>query len=565
MADTVPPKAAAAPPAPPPVLHSPAPSAATPEADVQPSGALTRSTVALATPHVDSPPPSPIRPHGVGIRGLTLSRGSQMFDGRFGRIFRSLPAADFGANDDESAKNLAKLAAAMVSPADPADPKDGADNEESGIPAVYTYFGQFIDHDLTFDPASSLMKQDDPDALVDFRTPRFDLDNVYGRGQDDQPYMYDGNGKFLQGRALTGAAANPNARDLPRSAGNPARAIIGDPRNDENVIVSQLQGLLHRFHNKAYADLAPQGFSFEEVQTEVRWHYQWVLIHDFLPTLVHPEVFNDVLPHVAKNTDVIRDKPNLRFYRPRDSAFMPLEFSVAAYRFGHSMVRPGYRLSESIKPLSVFTPGGGGLTGFQAFPSSWAIDWNLFADLAPRDPKSIQRTQLAYRIDTSIANPLGALPKSVGFDPSTLALRNLLRGWRLRLPTGQDVARTMGVTPLADDEILIGKFTGDPADIVGPITKIDPVFKNNCPLWTYILAETNKNQVETVLKTTAGNVTFKTPKLGPVGGRIVMETFVGILLADSSSYLSRDPLWKPDYAINGRFHLADLIATALKA
>src|SRR6185437_15636315 len=115
----------------------------------------------------------------------------------------------------------------------------------------YTYFGQFIDHDLTFDPASSLQKQNDPDALVDYRTPRFDLDNVYGRGPDDQPYLYEDGRTFILGRKLSGAQANPRARDLPRSAVNdakshPHRAIIGDPRNDENVIVSQLQGLFHR-------------------------------------------------------------------------------------------------------------------------------------------------------------------------------------------------------------------------------------------------------------------------------------------------------------------------------
>ena len=133
-------------------------------------------------------PPKTFRPHG-GVRGANLSRGSLLFGGPFGRIFRAVPPADFGADDPTTLSNLAALAAAMTSVADPQDPKDGPDSEESGIPAAYTYFGQFIDHDLTFDPASSLQKQNDPDALVDYRTPRFDLDNLYGRGPDDQPYM----------------------------------------------------------------------------------------------------------------------------------------------------------------------------------------------------------------------------------------------------------------------------------------------------------------------------------------------------------------------------------------
>ena len=130
------------------------------------------------------------RPHGVGIRGFTLSRSSPLFEGPFGRMFRALPPADFGPTDADSLSALAVPSRATMT-ADPDPAKDGPDDEESGIPAVYTYFGQFIDHDLTFDPASSLQKQNDPDALVDYRTPRFDLDNVYGRGPDDQPYLYE--------------------------------------------------------------------------------------------------------------------------------------------------------------------------------------------------------------------------------------------------------------------------------------------------------------------------------------------------------------------------------------
>ncbi len=200
--------------------------------------------------------------HGTTIRGLTLSRGPSFFGGQFGRMFRALPPAEFGETDSQTEQNLLTLGKAMV--ADPDPVKDGPDPEESGIPAAYTYLGQFIDHDLTFDPASSLQQQDDPDGLVDFRTPRFDLDCVYGKGPDDAPYLYTSDGRFIQGRPLSGAASNPNARDLPRSQPtdptkpedikNARRAIIGDPRNDENVIVSQLQGLFHRFHNRLMAD-----------------------------------------------------------------------------------------------------------------------------------------------------------------------------------------------------------------------------------------------------------------------------------------------------------------------
>jgi hypothetical protein len=510
------------------------------------------------------PSPAQFRSHG-GVRGADLSRSSPLFEGRFGRIFRALPPADFGADDQASLAALGVLADKMTSVADPADPKDGPDAEESGLPAAYTYFGQFIDHDLTFDPASSLQKQDDPDALVDFRTPRLDLDSVYGRGPDDQPYLYEDGRRFLRGRPLTGAAANPRARDLPRSqptvAGQPRRAIIGDPRNDENVIVSQLQGLFHRLHDRLA--LANPAWPFERVQREVRFHYQWVVLHDFLPAIVSKGVLHEVLPHLGRHVGLRAERPRLEFFHVRDHGFMPLEFSVAAYRFGHSMVRPGYRLSETVGPLSIFAADTlQALTGFREFPSQWAIDWNLLIDLAPRDPDDTTRLQLAYKIDTSLVNPLGHLPPSVAVSPSILALRNLERGWRLRLPTGQDVARAMGVPPLRDDQILIGKFTGDPADVIGRIDAIHPAFRENCPLWTYVLAETVETEV--AIKTTRGDRKIRTRQLGPVGGRIVAETFVGLLLADSSAFLAQDPLWTPCLAEKGVFGLCELIAAALQ-
>jgi hypothetical protein len=523
------------------------------------------------------PSPKAFRPHG-GVRGANLSRSSLLFGGPFGRIFRAVPAADFGPDDPTSVSNLQALAAAMTSVADPNDPKDGPDNEESGIPAAYTYLGQFIDHDLTFDPASSLQQQDDPDALEDYRTPQFDLDNLYGRGPDDQPYMYTADGmSFVLGNPMTGAPeVNANAHDLQRNQQTPARALIGDPRNDENKIVSQLQGLWHRFHNRLVKDNPT--LSFPQIQQLVRFHYQWILVHDFLPTIVDKDVLAGVIPHTHHGKPIL-SQSNLRFFHFRDEAFMPLEFSVAAYRFGHSMVRPGYRINSTVGPQPIFKFGANAqdLRGFQAPPLDWAIDWRRFIDLVPldygtlvdvpsqTDPTNINRLQLAYKIDTSLVNPLGVLPASVAVNPSILAERNLLRGWRLRLPSGQDVARAMGLAPLTDDQIVIGKFTGDPADIVDKSIALvgdGKGFVNNCPLWTYVLAETIKTT--TTLNTLQGEQKIDTFKLGPVGGRIVAETFVGLLLADSSSLVSLNPLWEPTaLMVNGVFGLREMILYAL--
>jgi hypothetical protein len=292
---------------------------------------------------------------------------SPLFDGRFGRLFRSLPPAVFGASEADNIANLIKLGAAMSSDADPADPKDGKDDEESGIPALYTYLGQFIDHDLTFDPASSLQKQNDPDALVDFRTPAFDLDNVYGRGPSDQPYLYDGGDAFLLGDPIHGGT-DPRARDLPRNSAQVRRALIGDPRNDENTLVSQLQGLFLRFHNRILAD--NQGISFENAQSLLRFYYQYVILHDFLPRIIHSSVLDQVKTHGRY------DRGKLAFFLPKNGPFMPVEFSAAAYRLGHSMVRPGYQLNDEVL-LPIFPDPPRlpeGLTGFRALNPAWGLD-----------------------------------------------------------------------------------------------------------------------------------------------------------------------------------------------
>src|SRR5438128_10284587 len=217
--------------------------------------------------------------HGE-IRGLEAHGRSDQFEGRFGRMFRTLPPAQFDAGV------LHDLAAAMTAEfeATPTPETEADDEENTGISAGYTYLGQFIDHDITFDPVSSLQRQDDPDSLVDFRTPRFDLDCVYGRGPEDQPYLYRSDGvRMLLGRRLTGNEQDKNSRDLPRiaSGAEPRRAIIGDLRNDENVIVSQLHASFLRFHNRV-ADVL-KATTFGEVQRAVRWHYQWVVLRDFLP------------------------------------------------------------------------------------------------------------------------------------------------------------------------------------------------------------------------------------------------------------------------------------------
>jgi hypothetical protein len=495
-------------------------------------------------------------------------------------MFRSLPAATYGKTDADSRTHLMALGAAMTSSFDA--PKDGNDAEESGIPALYTYFGQFVDHDITFDPMTTLVQHSDPDALTDFRTPALDLDNVYGRGPGDQPYMYDSGGpKFLLGDKLSNGAP-----DLPRNNANPRRALIGDPRNDENSIVSQFQCLMLRFHNRVVDDNPT--LAFPELQKVVRWHYQWVVLHDFLPKIVS----NSVLEMLK--TDGKYDKAKLKYFHWKNDPFMPVEFSVAAYRLGHSMIRPGYRLNDDdttllpIFPIPPNTvpeiPAGilDGLTGFQAMAANRGIDWARFIDLEgdirpiggdpdvvkPADAKMKARLQFAYRIDTSLVTPLSVLPASIAGDPPpSLPQRNLIRAFELGLPTGQDVARAMHITPLEDDKIMIGKAVDkpDPGDVKGTIADIPALapFKGKCPLWTYILAEAAQTQTSLTIPVTESKK-ISTPQLGPVGGRIVAEVLLGMMFGDNDSFLSAHPNWVPTIRSKGaKFALRDIVAYAL--
>ena len=473
-------------------------------------------------------------------------------------MFRALRPA-FNPDDDSLQPIFEAMGDAMSAGFD--KPKDGPDEEESGIPTLYTYLGQFIDHDITFDPASSLQKANDPDALTDFRTPAFDLDNVYGSGPDDQPYMYEKSPRnefFLAGGPIQGGG-DANATDLPR--GPNGRALIGDPRNDENALVSQLQGLFLRFHNR-FRDSKPD-LSFADIQQEVRFHYQFVVLNDFLHQVIDAHVLDRL------KTNGKWDRSKIRFYRPRHAPFLPVEFSVAAYRLGHSMVRPGYRLNDVVL-LPIFpVPGEGlneGLTGFRPMNPRWALDWGRFIDIDKRatdgdDAAKQKRLQFAYRIDTSLVNPLHGLPKEIAANPSSLASRNLMRAWRLGLPSGQDVARAMFEQPLDDAQIVIGKGTDEDDPDRKTIDQIaGGAFKGRCPLWTYILAEAMHHRTPFKIPATEDK-TIQTPKLGPVGGRIVAEVFLGLMFGDPHSMLSLNPEWCPKAGPN--YKLKDFVNFAL--
>lgn len=502
---------------------------------------------------------------GSGTRGPDRTTESSTTRGKFGRMFRNLPV--FAPADEADAiAQLTALAAKMVQPAEADKPLDADDDDQNpDIPAGYTYFGQFVDHDVSFDPISSLRRENDPEALEDFRTPRFDLDSLYGRGPSDQPYLYrsDDNRKLRLGHEV---GPHPFAGpDLPRLEAPESRALIGDPRNDENLIVSQLQSLFLRFHNAVVdrVDADHPDWSaddqFKEAQRLVRWHYQWIVIHDFLRShIAGPEVVDDILreqrftiarlPHPATDGDtaafaareVALRRPRLLFYAPKERPYLPVEFAVAAYRFGHSMVRPSYFFNDFVRGATepnrtkIFSANHDpenleNLNGGRPLPAQWGFQWKYFF----RVSNEAHLPQPSYRIDDELVNPLGDLPDPPPpLDIRSLALRNLLRGMRLGLPSGQAVSRAMGIAPLSEPEI----------DLVD----VAPAFSGNAPLWYYVLRESG--------------VRANGRRLGPVGARIVAEVLIGLAWGDPLSYLRVEPGWRPTLGPTaGHFTMPDLI------
>lgn len=462
------------------------------------------------------------RLHGeMPVRGSKRVPRSSIHEGRFGRMFRRLPAMTPLSNDE-----LLALSEQMREPSVPSA-WDGAvrDLDNPDIPAGYTYLGQFIDHDITFDPTSTLQRQNDPDALVDFRSPRFDLDSIYGSGPIDEPFQYQRGSNGMRMLIGQNGAGDP---DLPRNA--EGTALIGDPRNDENTIVSQLQlFFLRRLHDRFAVEVenetsVPKEERFFEVQRRLRWHYQWIVAHDYLRRVVGPETFAalcDLDQETGRITNIKR-----RHYEPRQNPYMPVEFSAAAFRFGHSQVRGVYNLSNLVTDRPIFLPGPlqnetQDLRGFRPLPGQWTVEWPLFFTIAGSTP------QPSRLVDAQLTQGLFDLPDGGG----SLAFRNLKRGQVLGLPSGQDVAKALKVTPLTGDAL------GAP----------EPT-----PLWFFILKESEAEP-------TNGK------HLGPVGGRIVGEVLLGLLELDRGSWFSLEPDWLstiPDADGDGQITMPDLIQFA---
>jgi hypothetical protein len=324
-------------------------------------------------------------------------------------------------------------------------------------------------------------------------------------------------------------------RDLPRAD---TKALIGDARNDENLIIAQLHVAFLRFHN-AVVDWVRQheatayrsdAYVFERARQLVTWHYQWLVVHDFLKTITLQGVADQVL--LGGN----------KFYAPRNGeVYMPLEFSVASYRFGHSMVRAAYDYNQNFgrganviptAPFSlIFAFTGQATPAFRGdtdtLPFNWVIQWERFVDKGSDLPD-----RFARKIDTRLAPPLLDM-ENQGTNEILrhLATRNLLRGYSLAIPTGQSVAAALNIVPLSVDELQQGN-----SDTMNTALR-DGGFLERTPLWYYVLKESE--------------VRANGQSLGAVGSRIVCETIIGQLRNDPFSYLNQPSNWSPADGVTG--------------
>src|SRR3984893_13313353 len=418
--------------------------------------------------------------------------------GRYGRMFPGLPSATF---DDDRLLALGIEGSIC---------DGGARDTEGHVEAGQPFFGQYLAHDLTADRAP-LRAHAEIDALRNIRSPRANLESLYGGGPVGSPYLYD---QADPAKLLLGA----DGRDLPRN--HQGIALIGDPRNDLHAFMTGLQVAFIHAHNRLVdrlrADGVVQSELFDDARRALTWHYQWVILHDFLPNLVG----------TAMTSAVLRD--DLRFYRVTGEPFIPVEFADAAFRYGHSQIKGDYQLRREGSRFPVFPD----LAGFRPLTPDHVIDWSLLFDVPGQPP-----AQRAKPIDGQLPASLIRLPESITgvvevAAYQSLAARDLQRGLSTGLPSGEAVARAVGAEPLTRAQLALGDW------------------QDETPLWLYILREAAARG--------------DGDHLGDVGGRIVAEVIVGIIRSDPESYLNNNPSWRPTLPSHeaGIFRIRDLLSPA---
>ena len=469
-----------------------------------------------------------------------------------------------GTGHQLSESNLTKMARAMT--------RTGAG--ASGVPAGFTYLGQFIDHDLTMDKTDVMLgDRVSPAILLQARSPSLDLDSLYGAGPQDRASakFYEADGVHLKVGSSVGDGDLPDMPgfDLPRrgtgsSARAKRRALIPDPRNDENLAVAQTHLAMIRFHNRVVDTLdaaTPPVERFAAAQEVVTKHYQWMIRTDFLPRICARATLNDVF----RNGRTVFEADA----SPTDVPTMPIEFSIAAYRLGHSMVRGAYNWNRifdngggSLDLLFELSATSGTLGGELRLPTTWVADFRRLYDFGEAGRQNLTvppaKFNRAKRIDTRLAAALRNLPKGSFGGPAVdrddpranLAFRNLMRARMVRLATGQQMANAMAaagldVTRLSRAEIRDGK---NGADLSRMPTAQRKALLRDTPLWFYILREAELHR----------------GRLHGVGARIVAETFHRAMEGSEWSIV-RDTAFRPTLGPDSStFRMVDLLLFAFE-
>ena len=441
------------------------------------------------------------------------------------------------------------------------------------LPAGYTYLGQFLDHDLTFDKTTVMLGANiSPAAMIQGRSPSLDLDSLYGAGpQDpDSAKFYESDGLHLKMGdtvAAGGIPAKPGF-DLPRGLGNTQakkrKAVIPDHRNDENLVVAQTHLAMIRFHNRVVDTQlggVPDAQKFATARELVTKHYQWMVQTDYLPRICAPNVVKNVFNQGRKAFEVGA--------APNSVPTMPIEFSIAAFRLGHAMIRRGYNWNKefdngagTLDWLFIFSATSGDLFGEQKLSANWIADFRRLYDFKEAGKPGLavpeNKFNRAMRIDSTLVNPLKNLPTgsfggpAVPFDDprANLAFRNLTRAKMVRLATGQQMVTFMknkgvNVTKLTKKQLREGK---NGADLSSLTTAQREAILTNTPLWFYVLREAE----------------FNAGKLKGVGARIVAETFHRAIEGSEHSIV-RDTAFKPTLGPNNKtFRMVDLLLFAFE-
>lgn len=521
----------------------------------------------------EEPPPT----NGGGPQGPSQPNVSLL---RFGRMFGKTNLLPPSEGKDLFDK-LVALGRCMSDPTTCGQQPVVKESDESDITSGYTYLGQFIAHEITFDDSADTLQVDlDPHNL---RTPQIDLDSLYGgtNGQRDKPELYDDDGVKLK-VGVTSEVRPPkksfNFHDLPRdkeNKANPKLAFIVDERNDENLAVAQTLVAFINFHNAVVDYLRGKGHEggddlFQCARRQVVRHFQWIIVHDFLRKLLDNDVLDCVLRH------------GQRWFKEGDygGLYMPLEFSAAAFRIGHTMVRPGYSwnrlhpaaaVSQLFGLTGFFTPKDGfdpKIHGFPSgsasdfpllrLPSDWVIDWTRFYDFKgllpddalPPDGKINRTSKLDTVLNFRLADIPGIRDSKLEAMQRAITVRNLLRGFYLGLPTGEEVAEWIGETPLKPEDVAEGPHKS---------LLSDRALRGKTPLWYYVLKE-----AELLGKGSDGKGGHR---LGPVGSRIIAETLIGLIRKSPHSILD-EPDWRPKFGreVEGpervKFEMPDLLKFA---